>query len=388
MRSLRLRFTLWFGLSLFAVVGVFMVVTHYHLEYELRRETRERRLPGNDDWKLHGAYSEAEVHDIVGELWQSALVYAAPTLLLSLVIGFLLARRAFGPVADMRRQLHAITGHNLTERIHLADADREFRAIETAINALLTRLETTFTQLTEYSAQVAHELRTPLTLLRLKVEDAAGKIEPELSESLQEELARLAEYVDQCLLLATAEQGRLTSTTEIVELRSFVADILDSFVLLARSEGRDVVLHADHTVSIQVDPRRLRQILHNLLTNAIQHGAGTINVSVAMADDVVLCRVENQRGPATRHHQANRGLGLRIVRAIASSQGIGFNVVEHPDGMHRAELSIPAKMKFEPAALPATALADRGRTESTSKTIAPGARVDRFLDQNGPKIPN
>lgn len=358
MKSLRLRFTLWFGLCLFAVIGVFMVVTHYHLEYELRSETREPRLPGNDGWKLHGAYSEAEVHDIVGELWQSALVYAAPTLILSLGVGFLLARRAFEPVADMRRQLHAITGHNLAERIHLADADQEFRAIETAINALLTRLETTFTQLTEYSAQVAHELRTPLTLLRLKVEDAADKIEPELSESLQEELARLSEYVDQCLLLATAEQGRLTSTSEIVELRAFLSDILDNFVLLARSEGREVVLHADQPVSIQVDPRRLRQILHNLLTNAIQHGAGTITVSLATLGDGVLCRVENQRGAATRPHQGHRGLGLRIVRAIASSQGIGFNAGEQSDGRHRAELTFPAKLKFDPGALPSSKIAE------------------------------
>ena len=343
MRSLRLRFTVWFALSLAAVVGVFMVATHYHLEFELRRENRERLQPGNENWALHGAYSETEVHDIVAELWRSALVYAGPILILASVIGFFLARRAFAPIADMRQQLHAIGASNLTDRVHLADADQEFSAIETAINGLLTRLETTFAQLTEYSAQVAHELRTPLTLLRLKVEEAADRMPPDLSESLQDELARLTEYVDQSLLLATAEQGRLKSVPERIEMRTLLTDLLDNFTLLARTEGRDLRLHATTAGVVFADPGQLRQILHNLLTNAIQHGVGTITLALEAIPGEVVCRIENDIGSKTERHHRHAGLGLRIVRALAVAQGLTF--ASHRDATeYRTEIRIPTRM--------------------------------------------
>ncbi len=346
MRSLRLRFTLWFGLSLFVVVGVFMVATHYHLEYELRHEAREQQLPGNENWKLHGGYSEAEVHDILQELWRSVLLYSGPALLVSLGLGFLLARRAFAPVAEMRRQLHAITARNLAQRIRLSDADEEFQAIESAINALLTRLETTFAQLTEYSALVAHEIRTPLTLLRLQIEDSAGRIEPGLAESLQDELAQLSEYAEQCLLLATAEQGRLKRSPEKVELRRFTTDLLDNFTLLARSEGREIVFNAPQGVSVVIDPHHLRQILHNLLTNAIQHGTGTIVVTLE-ALGTVRFRVENEVDAASPRRHRSSGLGLRIVRAIATSEGLAFEAESQPGNHYGAELEFPAETVSE-----------------------------------------
>ena len=343
MNSLRLRFTLWFGLCLFAVVGVFMVATHYHLEYELRREAHERRSPADASWSLHGTYSEAEVHDIVAELWRSALLYAGPLLLLSLVVGFLLARRAFAPVADMRRQLHAINARNLTDRIRLADADREFQAIEAAINALLTRLETTFAQLNDYSAQVAHELRTPLTLLRLQVEEAADKIPPQLSESLQEELARLSDYVDQCLLLATAEQGRLKTAPELLDLRTLLGDVLDNFTLLARSEGREIQFQGPVAARVFADPRHLRQILHILLANAVQHGVGAIAVLLQVTAAGVVCRIENPVAPTAGPRHWHAGLGLRIARAIAASQGFAFSA-QPVESRFAAELRLPSGM--------------------------------------------
>lgn len=65
------------------------------------------------------------------------------------------------------------------------------------VNQLLDRIEYSFKQLNEFSGKVAHEIRTPLTLIRLQVERATDRIEPELSESLQDEFKRLSDYVDQ-----------------------------------------------------------------------------------------------------------------------------------------------------------------------------------------------
>ncbi len=339
MKSLRWKIALWFALSLVAVLGVFVAITYWHLQHELRVERWERAHPGNADWTLHGSYSEAEVADIAGELWRLSLLYALPVAALALGIGHLLARRSFAPVAALTRQLQAIGARRLTERVRLGNADREFLAIEAGINALLARLEESFANLTEYSAQVAHELRTPLTLLRLQVEDAAGRVEPALAESLQEELARLSEYVDQCLLLATAEQGRLPVKIESTALRPVLRDMLEAYELWAGQSGRTVTLVADDDISVQTDPRYLRQMLHNLLTNAVKHGAGPIVVTLAETHAGALCRIENDLAPTARD-QHGSGLGLRVVRALANALTCDIETAKSAT-KHRAEILWP-----------------------------------------------
>jgi signal transduction histidine kinase len=325
MKSLRWRFAVWFTLSLLAVLAVFVGITYTHLQYELRVEKWERSQPGRVDWKLHGSYSESEVDDIAGELRTLALLYAGPVALLALGLGYYLARRSFEPVAVLNRQLQAIGSHSLQQRVRLPDADQEFQSIEKNLNNLLARLEDSFRQLAEYSAQVAHELRTPLTLLRLQVEEAAGRIEPELAESLQDELRRLSDYVDQCLQLATVEQGRFGLELQPVPLRGLVAEMIEVYELLARSENRILRVTAPEELTVQADARSLRQMLHNLLTNALRHGDGPILVSLERNGRDVRCRIENalldRPSPATGA-ATGTGLGLRLVRALAAA---------HPD---------------------------------------------------------
>ena len=330
MKSLRWRFTVWFTLSLLAVLGVFVGITYTHLRYELRVEKWERSQPGRADWRLHGSYSDSEVDDIAGELRTLALLYAGPVALLALGLGYYLARRSFEPVADMNRQLQAIGGHNLERRVRLTDADGEFQAIEKNLNSLLARLEDSFRQLSEFSAQVAHELRTPLTLLRLQVEEAAGRIEPALAESLQDELRRLSDYVDQCLQLATAEQGRLALDLQPVALRALVTEMLEVYELLARAENRVLRVAAEEELTVRADARALRQMLHNLLTNALRHGEGPILVSVGREGSASLCRIENALATKpVAASAAGTGLGLRLVRALAAAHpGLSFDCQE------------------------------------------------------------
>ena len=316
MKSLRWRITLWFTLGLLMVAAVFVTATHAHLQHELRLSRWERAHPEHPDWKLHGSYSEAEVDDIADELWRLSLIYAVPVIGLTLGAGYWLAKRSLQPVAEINRQLQAIGARSLDKRIQLAQADAEFRAIENNVNALLARLDGSFRQLSEFSAQVAHELRTPLTLLRLQVEEAAGRVEPGLAESLQDELSRLSDYVDQCLLLATAEQGRLNMELKPVALRALVTEMIEIYELLARAENRELTVIAAEELSVTTDIRTLRQMLHNLLTNALRHGSGPLTVTLMRDKAESVCRIENESAAKPRG-DSGTGLGLRIVRAIA-----------------------------------------------------------------------
>lgn len=326
MKSLRWRIALWFTASLLAVLFVFVGITYTHLQHELRLEKWERAHPDHKDWILHGSYSEGEVDDIAGELWRLSLLYAVPVTLFTLGVGYYLAKRSFQPVAEMNRQLQAISASSLDQRVTLKQADKEFRAIENNVNALLVRLDASFRQLTEFSAQVAHELRTPLTLLRLQVEEAAGRIEPGLAESLQDELSRLSDYVDQCLLLATAEQGRVNVELKPLSLRALVVEMLEVYELLARSESRALTVATSDDVVVQADARLVRQILHNLLTNALRHGDGPILVTVGNRTTGGFCRIENAVRQKSGAAGSGTTMGLRLVRALAAlNPGLEFH---------------------------------------------------------------
>jgi signal transduction histidine kinase len=352
MNSLRWRMAGWFTLSLLAVLGGFIGVTYLHLQHELRIERWEREHPEHPDWTLHGSYSKSEVDDIAGELWRLSLLYSVPVALLTAGLGYLLASRSLDPLAEMNRQLRSIGAGSLSHRVRLTRADREFQAIEANINALLARLEGAFRQLTEYSAQVAHELRAPLTLLRLQIEDAADRIEPALAESLQDELGRLSDYVDQCLLLATAEQGRLVLKPEHVPLRPLLVDLLETYELWARSQQREVRLAAGPDVTVTADSRYLRQILHILLSNAIRHGSGPIDVLLEPRADHVACRIENRVSNAPGAGTGS-GLGLRVAQAVATAQGCILEAFAAPPGFVAKIRWFPARAPRSPGKPPA-----------------------------------
>jgi len=324
-KSLRWRMAMWFSISLLGVLGVFMTATYFHLRNELRMEKWERDYPDHRDWNLHGSFSEAEVDDIVEELAELAWIYAAPVAALAFVLGFYLTRRTLRPVAEMNRQLCEIDANTLDQRVRLTGADEEFRLIESNVNALLARLDESFRQLNDFSARVAHELRTPLTLLRLQVEEAAGGIDPALAESLQDELRRLSGYVDQCLLLATAEQGRLPLALRGVPLRALVSEMIEVYELLAREEGRSLRVLAPAEFEVRADPDKLRQILHNLFTNGLRHGRGDIVVTLGQEGGEWICRVENDVAEGGVSIASGIQLGLRLVRAlVAAHPGLAF----------------------------------------------------------------
>lgn len=336
MNSFRWRLAAWFALSLLFVLGVYTGVTYLHLQHELRVEKWEREKPGHADWVLHGSYSRSEVDDIAGELGRLSLVYAIPVAALAVGLGYFLATRSLRPLEVLSAELQSIQANRLTHRIRLRGVDREFQSIETHINSLLERLEGAFRQLTEYSAQVAHELRVPLTLLRLKVEDAAGRIEPALAESLQEELSRLSDYVDQCLLLATAEQGRLVLKLEQVPLRALLRDLLETYELWAGTQQRSLHCADGPEVLVTADARYVRQILHVLLSNALRHGSGEVRVLLGQEAGSAFCRIENAV-PMEPRTTAGAGLGLRLAHAIATALR-GQLVVQRPPGGFVAEL--------------------------------------------------
>jgi signal transduction histidine kinase len=296
--------------------------------------------------------STPNVHSNSGLTQQSGIsIVLSPILLVSYGLlvavalagaAWLVARTAFNPIVSLNDQLDVIEPHNLPAQIRIDTDEPELQELQKHINDLLSRVSLTVHQLQSYSAQVAHELRAPLTIIRLKIEEAADKIEPALAEEIQTELLRLTMHVEQALLIARAEQGHLKPDRIRFDLAELLNDVAEDFRLLARDQERQIEVVSGQA-PINADPRYFKQILYSLLTNSLRHGKGTIYATVQTETDLTVLTIKNQIKPEDSDEAHNIGLGRRIVAALVALQGNIVLKTSRPDGWYEVSLLISEK---------------------------------------------
>jgi signal transduction histidine kinase len=341
MKSLRWRLAFWFGSGVLLVLIVFAAVTYRLLDLELRQKHWQRDYPNHPDWTLHGSYSEEEVNDVLREFIQTAATYAIPLCLLAVLIGLGLARKSLRPITELNQQLKGIRAPTLSNRIQLSEPDPDFRTLVHHINDLLERLGKSFNDMSEYAAKVAHELRTPLTILRLKLEQAGDRIPPELAEELHTELHELTHIVGQSLLIAKAEQGRLVAKAGVFDLAATVREAVSDFSLLAGEQGRSVEFQGLDSAPVSADAGHIRQIIHNLLTNALKHGQGPIQLELRQVDLRTVLTIRNQVRHPDNPAADTLGLGLRVVQTLSDLQpGLEYKHRRNA-GVYVVQLSLP-----------------------------------------------
>ena len=341
MKSLRTRLTLWFTLGFVIVTAIQITLTYRRLDLELRKDTFERENKINPNWILHGSYTEEEIESIMAELLRSSLVFSVPLVLLIIALGYYIARQSLRPIENLNRQLQSVNPGTLGRKVELPEGDEQFRSLTRHLNDMLARLEQSFLEMSEYAAKVAHELRTPITILRHKVEQSQGKIDPDMAEDLQEELLRLNHVVEQSLLIAKAGQGRLAWRSELVDLSSLATELVRDFDLLATAQDRKIQFHAEPGHVVETDAKYCKQILHALLTNALIHGRGDIRVRLIGRGRRVSFATVNEVRSTPTASELTLGLGLRVVRALVGQQPTLRFRQHHGSRHHASCLSFP-----------------------------------------------
>jgi signal transduction histidine kinase len=241
-----------------------------------------------------------------------ALVVAA----VSAALAWGLERRAKRPLRLLQIELQSLDPGNVLRRVsHRPDAP-ELDAVVDGINDLLSRVHIALGQLDRFAAQVAHELHLPLTLARLRLNQLSAGLPEAVAEELDAELERLVRFVDKTLLLAKAEQGNLPLKRTRVDLRALLIRIAEGFALLAESEDRTLELD-DEPAWIAFDADYAKQIVYNLLANALRHGSGPIRVRLRSSDRHVRLLVVNDLR-AVPSRTGSLGSGQRMIAALAA----------------------------------------------------------------------
>jgi signal transduction histidine kinase len=318
--NFRFRVAAWFSLSVLLLAGALVFSAHWHLDGELRKDRWDRTHPGFPEWVIHGSYTDEEVHDILGELVQVWLWVGLPLIFGSVLAGLFIAKRSIRPIRQMNQELEALDFRSLSKGVRLPESDPELSALVNHINALLKRLHASYSEMEAFSARVAHELRTPLTILRMKTEAAASRLPEDFSEELQEEIHRLSRVVENTLLAAKAECGNLEVSMEPIDFSSLLEDLREGYELLAAEQNLEVHWKADAGIFCIGDPARLRQMLHNLLANAVKHGTRSMKVRAKAnkPGHSVCVRISNWVDPAAPAKMGT-SMGLRIVRALGTA---------------------------------------------------------------------
>ncbi|VVM04413.1 sensor histidine kinase [Methylacidimicrobium tartarophylax] len=249
--------------------------------------------------------------------WEAG--YALAMLATFLGIGLLVATAGRRPLRALRRQLSLLDPQSPWQRVHSDERDPEVEALIQEINRLLERVQEVLAEVDRSSARLAHELKLPLTLARLRMERVVDRVDPAIAEQIEAELDRLGHHLERALLLARAEKGGLVLRWERLRVDDLMEELLEGFRLLAEAEGRTLEIRTE-PAEADADPTYLKQILYNLVSNALHHGRGPIFLRLRRARDRIVIRVGN-RIKRSGGKGSGLGVGKRIVAALVHSHG-------------------------------------------------------------------
>lgn len=190
------------------------------------------------------------------------------------VLGYRFSRFTLAPVRAIEATARRIGGDNLGERIPLPPGRDELAALAALLNQMFDRLQASFEQVKRFTADASHELKTPLALIRLNAEKLrprlAGDSEAEAAlGDLMEEAARLQQIVDSLLFLSKADSGMLAVERRRFDLAALVAELAEDAQALAEDRGIRFTLVGHEPGEIHGEPNLVRQLLLNLVTNAL-----------------------------------------------------------------------------------------------------------------------
>jgi two-component system heavy metal sensor histidine kinase CusS len=282
----------------------------------------------------------------------------------STAIGAAVARHGLRPLTEMTQAATRIDPSHLHERVAPSRWPRELQPLASAFDAMLERLEDSFTRLSQFSADLAHELRTPIANIRGEAEvaltrpRATGEYRA-VVESTVAECERLSRIVDSLLFLARADAAERKVEPILFDGRAAIEKIANYYRTLA--EERHVSVLCAGEGEIRAEPLLFNRALSNLLDNSLRftpdggsiamtitddHGKG-MEVSVSDTGPGIpaehLPRVFDRmyRVDASRSSRGGAGLGLALVKSIVQLHGGLATIASEPGKGTKVTLFFP-----------------------------------------------
>jgi len=286
-----------------------------------------------------------------------------PVALVGLAAGFVLARRMLKPIQGLIDTVRAIDTGRLDARVPDVGADDELNELARLFNAMLDKIKTLLTGMREALDNVGHDLRTPATRTLAAVEVAATKSDPEaLREALldcAEETRRMVSMLGILMDISEAETGAMRLRLGQADMAALVAETVELYQYAAEEKGVALSFAAEGPLWVTADADRIRQVLANLLDNAVKYTPPGGRVAVTASrkgTDIVVSVADSGEGISPddiprifdRLYRADKsrsrrglGLGLSLVRAVLYAHGGAIDVHSTPGVGSRFQFTLP-----------------------------------------------
>ncbi len=272
------------------------------------------------------------------------------------VIRFL--RRATAPIADLMEAADRVAAGDYGVRVEHR-GPRDVRRMAASFNEMTARLEANEEQRRRLLADVTHELRTPLSIIRGNAEGLLDGVYPRDDSHLApivEETKQMARLLDDLHTLATAEAGALRLHKEFVNVADLIRDTTSAFAPRFSEKGVLIELDLEEMPESELDPIRLRQVIENLLANALRYTPpeGRVAIQANLVERELMVSITDT-GPGVAPHDLphlfNRftksadsggsGLGLAIARSLVEAHDGEITARNRSEGGLVVRITIP-----------------------------------------------
>lgn len=333
------------------------------------------QIPSAGQYELYLVYDLADAQQTLDFVSQTLSIGGVALIVLIALVTSLVVRLVVVPIRGAAETSRKIAAGRLDERIPVKGQDdvatlaRSFNGMADAVSRQITQLAELSRVQQRFVSDVSHELRTPLTTIRLAGDvlyDARHAFEPAVGRSaelLHDQIDRFELLLADLLEISRYDAQAVELETEPVQPASLTADIVDEFRPLAERLGVDLRLATPggHT-TMQLDARRIRRILRNLVGNAIEHGdakpvhvvvdSDARTVAIAVRDHGVGMPPEDaarvfdrfwRADPSRKRTIGGTGLGLAISLGDANLHGGRIDVWSRPGEGSAFVLTVPRK---------------------------------------------
>ena len=292
---------------------------------------------------------------ILRQLLFIMLISGVTAIVVSVLGGSFLAQKALKPVDEITKTAQKIEAENLSQRLEVPTTNDELSRLASTLNEMIDRLEHSFRQIRRFTADASHELRTPLTAMRGQTEvtlrrERSAEEYRQVLESNLEEAEWMSKIVESLLTLSRTDSGEIQLEIRPVQLGKLFQDACEECKSLAAVKDIEVFLDGIQEITISGDEMRLRQMLLNLVDNAVKYTPDGGQIRLSLEAD----------GESARIQVKDTGIGIseenlphifdRFFRADKArsremgGSGLGLSIVQWIVNAHHGTIDVTSKI--------------------------------------------